>query len=64
MDCTFGKESGSNLWAVYDMYGKQMLTGSLSSRQQHVDTAQLPSGTYLLTLTGNLQTWSDKVVVQ
>jgi hypothetical protein len=41
-----------------------MLTGSLSSRQQHVDTAQLPSGTYLLTLTGNLQTWSDKVVVQ
>lgn len=51
-------------YTVYDMYGKQMLTGSLSGQQQRVNTAQLSSGTYLLTLTGNLQTWSDKVVVQ
>jgi hypothetical protein len=51
-------------YTVYDMYGKQMLTGSLSGRQQRVNTAQLSSGTYLLTLTGNLQTWSDKVVVR
>jgi hypothetical protein len=51
-------------YTVYDMYGKQMLMGSLYIRQQRVNTAQLPSGTYLLTLTGNLQTWSDKVVVR
>lgn len=51
-----------NTYQVLSISGKLVKTGNINSNQKTIDTSFLPSGIYILTLTGNKSTKSQEII--